>query len=205
MCNNNIIYYFVEKGTQMSSNIRKWYEGATYHLVARGVRKNSIYLDEDDYAFFLSILKKVKDQVPFTLHAYCLMTNHYHLLLSTHDQEIWKIMQPIMHNYARTFNARHGFKGHVFESRYQSFLVEDERYFLEASRYIHLNPVRANMVDLPELYPYSSYSYYVLDVNKESIVDKDTLQSYFGNDVACNMKKFVEAGMDEECSEDEME
>lgn len=140
---------------------RVWYEGACYHVMGRGNRRNAIFREEDDYRLFISILRKVREKHMFTLHSFCLMTNHFHLQMTTGTDPIWKIMQRFMNFYARTFNLKYGYEGHLFDSRYTSALIEDDRYFLEVSRYIHLNPVKAQMVKEPLSYPYSSYELYV--------------------------------------------
>ncbi len=140
---------------------REWYQGACYHVMGRGNRRCAIYKDEEDYNTFFRLLASVKERYPFTLHAYCLMTNHYHLLITTNNEPIWKIMQPIMNHYARNFNQKNGLDGHLFDSRYTSCLIENDIYFLEVSRYIHLNPVKALMVREPLAYEYSSYRWYM--------------------------------------------
>ena len=129
--------------------------------MSRGNRRNAIYRDELDYVHFLEILRIVREKYPFKIHSICLMTNHFHMAVETADTEIWKIMQKVLGSYAEEFNHRHGYNGHLFEGRYTSSLIEDERYFLEVSRYIHLNPVKARMVREPIAYPYSSYRLYV--------------------------------------------
>ena len=129
--------------------------------MGRGNRHSAIYKAEEDYCFFLRILKEIQDRNPFVLHAVCLMTNHFHLELTTKSDPIWKIMQQLMNYYARTFNQKHGYQGHLFDGRYVSCLIEDDRYFLEVSRYIHLNPVKAVMVREPVAYEYSSYGLFV--------------------------------------------
>ena len=107
--------------------------------MGRGNRHGVIYRAKDDYGLFLRLLKEVQNRYPFVLHAYCLMTNHFHLELTTDKEPIWKIMQPVMNHYARMFNQKYGYEGHLFDSRYTSCLIEDDRYFLEVSRYIHLH------------------------------------------------------------------
>ena len=142
---------------------REWYEGARYHLMGRGTRRSAIFREEEDYAIFMMILVKAMEKYPFDLHAYCLMTNHFHLEITTYTDPIWMIMRMLMHHYAMTFNRKYGIGGHLFDSRYTSCLIADDIYFLEVSRYIHLNPVRAQMVREPQGYRYSSYSRYVAD------------------------------------------
>ena len=148
---------------RMPRSKREWYEGACYHIMGRGNRRLAIYKEKEDYDLFLTLLGSVQERYPFILHAYCLMTNHFHLELTTKNDPIWKVMQPVMNHYARTFNQKYGFEGHLFDSRYTSCLISDEVYFLEVSRYIHLNPVKAAMVREPLAYEYSSYSRYVCD------------------------------------------
>lgn len=155
---------------------REWYEGACYHVMARGNRKTALFQAEDDFRIFLNLIKNVKEKHPFLLHAFCLMTNHFHLELTTLSDPIWVIMKPIMQNYAIWFNNRYDFEGHVFDSRYTSCLIKDDVYFLEVSRYIHLNPVKAAIVKTPIDYAYSSYKYYAFTEPKTGIKFLDTEQ-----------------------------
>ena len=170
--------------------------------MGRGNRHGVIFKSEEDYCFFLRILKEIQDRNPFVLHAMCLMTNHFHLELTTKSNPIWKIMQQLMNYYARTFNQRHGYQGHLFDGRYVSCLIEDERYFLEVSRYIHLNPVKAMMVREPIEYKYSSYGVFVS--GKDGLprgkaggmiaeaVDTTRILSAFRNDPREQYRMFVE-------------
>ena len=102
-----------------------------------------------------------KETCVFTIHALCLMTNHFHMCIETEDVEIWKIMHRLLLTYAANYNIKYKVTGHLFENRYIGQLIEDDRYFLEVSRYIHLNPVKAGMVREPLAYEYSSYGLYV--------------------------------------------
>ena len=147
----------------MSRPKRIWYPGATYHVMSRGNRRMVLYKDNDDYLSFLEGVQRAKELYRFRIHALCLMTNHFHMAIETADQELWKIMQRMLHPYAMDFNRKYHYTGHLFESRYTSCLIEDERYFLEVSRYIHLNPVKAKMVREPLTYEFSSYGLFVGD------------------------------------------
>lgn len=140
---------------------REWYPGATYHVMSRGNRRMAIFKDRYDYLNFMMCVRETMQLYPFKLHAVCLMTNHFHLSLETSKDELWKIMKRMLHSYAKTFNERYHYNGHLFEGRYTACLIGDERYFLEVSRYIHLNPVKAQMVREPLAYEYSSYSVFV--------------------------------------------
>ena len=147
----------------MARKQRKWYENACYHVMGRGNRRASIFKSDEDHIVFFMQMAKIKEKHPFDLHACCLMTNHFHLEITTNTEPIWKIMKPLMQNYAMWFNQKYGYVGHVFDSRYTSCLIENDRYFLEVSRYIHLNPVKAQMVKDPLAYEYSSYGLFVGD------------------------------------------
>ncbi|MBR5179623.1 MAG: transposase [Lachnospiraceae bacterium] len=163
---------------------RIWYPGATYHIMSRGNRRISIFQERADYLHFLKCLKIIKEKYPFDLHAICLMTNHFHMLLKTGSDELWKIMQKLLSIYAEHFNHKYDFTGHLFEGRYTSKIIEDEYYFMEVSRYIHLNPVKAGMVIAPADYEYSSYSSYMgmendIDQHRENGFSKS--QSMIGD------------------------
>ena len=136
----------------MPRKLREWYKGACYHVMARGNRRTALFRSDEDYRVFIMQLVKIQKKYPFDLHAYCLMTNHFHLEITTGDDPIWKIMKPLMQNYAMWFNQKYGYEGHVFDSRYTSCLIENDSYFLEVNRYIHLNPVKAQMVNEPLAY-----------------------------------------------------
>lgn len=163
--------------------------------MGRGNRHGAIYRAKDDYGLFLRLLKEVQNRYPFVLHAYCLMTNHFHLELTTDKEPIWKIMQPVMNHYARMFNQKYGYEGHLFDSRYTSCLIEDDRYFLEVSRYIHLNPVKAAMVREPLAYEYSSYRQYMNGGSRqegEIVLDTSRVLGAFRNDPREQYRMFVE-------------
>ena len=121
------------------------------------------------------------------------MTNHVHLQIKTKDNHIWHLMSRINKNYARNFNNKYNYVGHVFQSRYNGELIENDEYVLEASRYIHLNPVRANMVNTPENYRWSSYSGYI-GLKEDSLVNSEMLLTYFKGNREL-YKSFVDAGI----------
>ena len=145
----------------MSRPKRIWYPGATYHVMSRGNRRMALYRDNEDYLSFLESIRRSREFYDYKIHALCLMTNHFHMVIETVDRELWRIMQRILHPYAMDFNRKYHYTGHLFESRYTACLIEDERYFLEVSRYIHLNPVKAQMVREPLAYEFSSYEKFV--------------------------------------------
>ena len=155
----------------MARKKRVWYPGAVYHVMSRGNRRTAIFKDHSDYIHFLHIIKLISEKHPFTIHSICLMTNHFHLVMETADIELWRIMQKILSIYAEEFNHRYGYNVHLFEGRYISSIIEDDRYFLEVSRYIHLNPVKALMVREPIAYEYSSYGLFVSEEQDDKGTD----------------------------------
>ena len=144
----------------MARKRRVWYPGAIYHVMSRGNRKKNIFEDVEDYVRFLDMVQDAQEMYGFTVHAICLMTNHFHIEIETADVALSRIMQRIKSLYAEDFNYRHHYSGHLFEGRYNACLILNDRYFLEVSRYIHLNPVKAGMVREPAAYEYSSYGAY---------------------------------------------
>ena len=128
-----------------------------YHVTIRGLRRGPIFLGDDDYALFLRLLARVVRKFGWEVHAYCLMTNHYHLLVSTPRPNISGGMCLLNGMYARTFNELHGFTGHAFERRFHATLVETEDHLIVVAGYIALNPVVAGLCDQPHQYRWSSY------------------------------------------------
>lgn len=186
----------------MARRTRIWYPGAMYHIMSRGNRRMPIFQEPYDYIAFLEYLKNAMDTFPCTLHSICLMTNHFHFLMETSDTEPGKIMQNLLSRYAMDFNHRYKCNGHLFEGRFASFPVRNDRYFLEVSRYIHLNPVKAQMVQKPGDYAYSSYNLFVIgdEISQENmigelmsqIVTSSRILSFFGPDSRNQYRAFVE-------------
>ena len=132
-------------------------------MMSRGNRRTALFRDGADYLCFLECIIRAREAYGFKIHSMCLMTNHFHMIIETGDVELWKIMQKMLHPYSMDFNHKYNFTGHLFESRYTACIIEDERYFLEVSRYVHLNPVKAEMVREPLTYEYSSYGTFFKD------------------------------------------
>lgn len=174
---------------------RVWYPGAKYHVVNRGNHSDDIFLQEEDYLKFMQILEETDQKFPFFLHAFCLMTNHVHLQLETIDDPIWEIMKWIKMEYTRYYNKKYGISGHLFQGRYLSKNIEDVIYMLETSRYIHQNPVKAQMVKSPEEYPWSSYGIYMGNW-KWDFLDQQRILECFSNESRILYRQFVERGSD---------
>ncbi len=141
----------------MARPLRLEYEGALHHITSRGNELQAIYADNSDFELFLSLLANVCAQYNWVVHAYCLMTNHYHLLVETPDANLSKGMRQLNGIYTQAFNRKHQRVGHVFQGRFKGILVQKDAYLLELARYIVLNPVRAQIVRHSKDWPWSSY------------------------------------------------
>ena len=141
----------------MARPLRLEFAGALYHLTARGNARADIFSDDDDRALFVDLLGKEIRQQGWRCYAYCLMGNHYHLLIETPQANLVAGMRRLNGVYTQAFNRRHNRVGHVFQGRYKSIVVDKDSYALELCRYITLNPVRARMVRRAANWPWSSY------------------------------------------------
>lgn len=141
----------------MARPLRLEFAGALYHVTSRGDHRERIYLDDEDRRTFLDLLGKEIFQQRWLCYAYCLMENHYHVLVETPEANLVRGMRRLNGVYTQSFNRRHGRVGHVFQGRYKAILVDKENYLLELCRYIVLNPVRAKVVTTTEDWPWSSY------------------------------------------------
>lgn len=141
----------------MARPLRIEYSGAIYHITSRGNEKKPIFKDDKDRLIFLNILKDVNKRYNWLCHAYCLMDNHYHLIIETLDGTLSRGMRQLNGVYTQTFNKRHDRVGHIFQGRYKAILIDKENYLLEVCRYAVLNPVRAKIVEAPEKWKWSSY------------------------------------------------
>ena len=164
----------------MARPLRLEFAGALYHVTSRGDRRDDIYEDDADRTNFLSVLTDVCETYNWVCHAYCQMSNHYHLLIETPDANLSKGMRQLNGVYTQWFNRAHGRVGHVFQGRYKAILVEKESYLLELSRYIVLNPVRAGMVRSARHWRWSSYRATVGETQKPRCLNVDWVLAAFG-------------------------
>jgi putative transposase len=141
----------------MARPLRIEYPGAVYHVTSRGNEKKPVFKDDTDRLNFLSTLQHVNKRYNWICHAYCLMTNHYHLLIETPDGNLALGMRQLNGVYTQLFNKRHGRSGHLFQGRYKAIVIQKDSHLLEVCRYVVLNPVRAKMVERPEDWKWSSY------------------------------------------------
>ena len=181
----------------MGRHPRVSFPGAIVHTMARGNARQNIFLFEEGWKFFLDLLEEQRAKTPFRLYAYCLMSNHLHLLMEPVAATISLIMKILLSRYARYFNARLGRTGHVFQDRFRTSLCQRGPYFQELARYIHLNPVRAGMVGDPSAWPYSGHREY-LGQGRRALVDQGLLLSMFDDDAAAAREayeRFILEGM----------
>lgn len=167
----------------MARPLRLEFAGALYHVTSRGNARQDIYKTDDDRKEFLHILAEVIEHYNWICHAYCLMTNHYHLLIETSDPNLSLGMRQLNGRYTQTFNRNHGQVGHVFQGRYKSILVEKDAHLLELCRYIVLNPVAAGMVEKPEQWRWSSYHATSEPRQRDVIVSPEWILSQFSKKV----------------------
>jgi len=142
----------------MARPLRPQFSGAVYHLTARGNARQPIVLDDEDRRAFLRALAESIGRFHWICHAYCLMDNHYHLVIETPQPTLSRGMRQLNGVYTQRFNRRHERIGHLFQGRFKAILAERDAYLLELSRYVVLNPVRAGMVESPDRWPWSSYA-----------------------------------------------
>ena len=141
----------------MTRPLRIEYAGAVYHITSRGNEKKAVFKDDQDRINFLNTLQHVNKRYNWLCHAYCMMDNHYHILIETPDGNLSLGMRQLNGVYTQLFNKRHQRTGHLFQGRYKSILIQKDSHLLEVCRYVVLNPVRARMVERPEAWKWSSY------------------------------------------------
>ena len=150
----------------MSRPLRIEYPDAWYHVMNRGRRSEKIFYGKDDYQRFVALLEEASEMWNIRICAYCLMPNHYHILLQTPDGNIARSMRHINGVYTQRFNRKHGVDGQLFRGRYKSMLVSADSYLLQLVRYIHHNPVKAGFTKVPEDYSWSSHKAYLAIAKK---------------------------------------
>ena len=184
----------------MARPLRIEFAGAVYHVTSRGNARADIFEADSDRETFLRILGAVVKRFNWLCHAYCLMNNHYHLLIETPEGNLSAGMRQLNGVYTQAFNRAHRRDGHVFKGRFTAILVEKESHLLELCRYVVLNPVRAGMVERPEQYRWSSYLPTLGKAAKPALLTTRWLLGNFSNTLAesrLRYRQFVTAGMDD--------
>ncbi|PTN38240.1 transposase [Desulfonatronum sp. SC1] len=185
----------------MARPLRIEFPGALYHVTARGNARSEIFLGDDDRWLFLSILADLVERYNWICHGYCLMGNHYHLLIETPDGNLSQGMRQLNGIYTQKLNRNHARTGHVFQGRFKSIVVDKDSHLLELCRYVVLNPVRAGMARHPKEYPWSSYCATAGLKKKSDFLSTDWILAQFGNDrkqAQLEYQRFVLAGISEE-------
>jgi putative transposase len=184
----------------MARPLRIEYEGAFYHITSRGNERKPIFHAKTDYERFKSYLKEAKERYGYVLHCYVLMTNHYHLIIETPQGNMSQVMHYVNASYTNYLNKKRQRSGHLFQGRYKAILIDHTNYLLELSRYVHLNPVRAHLVERPEEYTYSSYTSFISN-KREEIVSPDLVLETISRDrkqAAKRYRTFVESALGRE-------
>lgn len=174
----------------MARPLRIEYPGALYHVTTRGNERKDIFKSRKDREQFLSYLESAMHRYGAVIHAYCLMGNHYHLLLETPHGNLSQIMKHINSSYTMYHNVKWKRVGHLVQGRYKAILVEADTYLCELSRYMHLNPVRAGVVAAPEGYPWMSYHCYTGDEAAPTWLTTSFILGCFGADEAEAQKRY---------------
>ncbi len=165
-------------------------EGGLYHVITRGVDRRDIFHSPEDHQKFLALLATQKEKLSFYLYAYCLMTNRIHLLIERLTDDIGRIMHRVLTGYTQYYNRKYRRSGHVLQGRHKAILCQSDPYLAELVRYIHLNPIRAKMVERVEEYPYSSHRAY-MGLEPAGIVDVDPVLRRFGPRKAVARERFA--------------
>jgi len=175
----------------MARPLRIQYPGALYHVISRGNRRGAIVLDKADREKRLDWLRRTVETHGWRLHAFVLMGNHEHLFVETPEPNLAAGMQYLNGSYTSYFNRRHRRGGHLFQGRYRGHLIEEEGHYLEVSRYLHLNPVRAGLVEMPQQWPWSSYPGYCERRRVFGWVTYSRVLADFGGDEASARRAYV--------------
>ncbi|UNC93089.1 transposase [Candidatus Contubernalis alkaliaceticus] len=172
----------------MARKPRIHYPGALYHVMVRGNNKEKVFLDDVHKSKYLFLLALYKEKLGFMLYAFCIMDNHAHLLIEVKDVMLSQIMQRVQQVYTQWFNRKYSRTGHVFEQRYKALLCDKDSYLLQLIRYIHYNPVRANLDDGIE-YKWSSHIHYI-GKEKGNLVDTYNMLSMFSENKKEAIKQY---------------
>lgn len=170
---------------------------ATYHVILRGNDGQPIFFSDEDRCRMCLLIQEGIERFGYSVHSFCFMSNHIHLAIQVSEISISRIMQNLAFRYARHINFKQERRGHLFQGRFRSILVDDTRYLKELIRYIHLNPVRANIVSHPEKYKWSSHRAY-LQFDEFTWLTRDKLLKNFGsspNEAIPLYEKFILKGI----------
>ncbi|OFV69045.1 transposase [Acetobacterium wieringae] len=171
---------------------------AVYHVVFRGINRQVIFEDQEDRVKYLELLKAYQEISGFKIYAYCLMSNHIHLVMKEGEEELGIVFRRLGAGYVYWYNWKYNRRGHLFQDRFKSEPVEDDAYLLAVIRYVHQNPVKAEITDNPMDYPWSSYHEYLSD---KGLCETNDILSLFSEDLAKAKKQFETFNQSEENSQ----
>ncbi len=174
----------------MARPLRIEFPGAIYHVTSRGNARQAIFIDDEDRGIFLDILSMVVERFKWVCHTYCLMENHYHLLIETPDGNLSRGMRELNGVYTQGFNQRYGRVGHLFQGRYKAILVEKDNHLLSLCRYVVLNPFRVGLIRRPEDWRWSSYRATIGLARRPSFLTIDWVLSQFGGRRRVAMERY---------------
>lgn len=180
----------------MARKCRKLSSTNVYHVVMRGNEKRIIFYDDHDRYTFLNILKEKREKADYSILAYCLMTNHIHLMVDQGCSTIGQVMKLINTTYAQYFNHKYQRTGHLFQDRFKSEPIENDQYLFAAIRYIHNNPVKAGICRSPIDYRWSSYQAIVC-LQYDTMVDYNRILEYFGTTPTTAVEAFINFSQNE--------
>lgn len=183
--------------------LRIEFMNAFYHVFSRGNEKKSIFVSDADREKFLGYLRQAHQRFKIKIHAFCLMGNHYHLVVETPLANLSRTMQFIGTAYTVYFNKRLNRSGHLFQGRYRAIIVEKDQYLKELVRYIHLNPVKKGLAKNPAKYLWASYKYYIGEEDCPEFLEMDMVYSYFSKKKSVAIKRLIK--FTEENQVDEIE
>jgi len=174
-------------------------ESGIYHIIMRGINRQVIFCEDEDFHKLLQALQHYKNICGYHLYAYCLMSNHVHLLMKIEHESLAQIMRRVCGKFVYWYNKKYDRSGYLFQDRFRSEPVEDDSYLLTVVRYIHQNPLKANLVRKIEDYPWSSYNGYI---RRDSLIDKDFVLNIFDNNSKKALREFIKfnnQSSDQEC------
>ena len=174
----------------MTRPLRVEFPGAVYHVTSRGDGREAIFVDDRDRRLFLEVIGHVLARFGWRCHAYCLMGNHYHLLIETPEANLTRGMRQLNGVYTQRFNRRHGRVGHVFQGRYKAIVVQKDGHLLELCRYVVLNPVRAGLVKSVRGWSWSSYRVTMGQSREPLWVTTDWVLAQFGRQRAAAIREY---------------
>jgi len=164
-------------------------ESGIYHIMMRGINRQCIFEDEEDHEKFIETIKRYKEKSGYEIYAYCLMSNHVHLLLKVGEESLEQIMRRICGSYVYWYNWKYQRAGNLFQDRFKSEAVENDAYLLIVQRYIHQNPMKAGLANKAEQYKWSSFNEYI---DKSEIVDSNFILNMFSDNPEEAIRAFID-------------